>query len=99
MITVKKCTSNITKCLYTNTSLKSTNLKVMKITLDSSSHIFYVSLKILVDHFALFEKKINLNIMDEHKNCTKISFVGNDDFKTLLEIIANGKLKFMCFLY
>ena len=99
MITAKHLANNKPKCFLTHTPKETTNRKVMKITFDSSSHTFYVSLKILVDNFDLCKKINNLKIIDENENCMNICFVGSDNFGTFLEIVDNGEIKTICNLY
>ena len=86
-----KCTNNMTECYYTNTPSIISNRKTTKITFDSSAHTFYVSSKLLVDNFGYFKKKNDLNSFDENKSCINISYVTEDIFETLLNVISNGK--------
>ena len=101
MSTILKCTLNwnyIAKYFYKNTILRNSNWKVIKITFDSSSHTFFVSLKILVDYFSYFGNKNNLKCIDENENCMNISCVTKNTFETLLKFIVNGRFKLLVFI-
>ena len=89
---IKTFMNNITKCVYHNTLSKYFNSKVVKITFDSSHHICYVSLEIVVDNFGLFNTKSYLNNFDGNETCMNISFVAEETFKILLKVMVNGKL-------
>ena len=80
----------VAKYLHRSMFFKSTNWKIVKLTFASSTDTFYMSLAILDDNFDYFKKKNNLNVIDENKNCIKISCVTKNIFETLLNIIATG---------
>ena len=89
----------VARCCSNSTLLNMSNWKFVKITFDSNINTVYVSLKVLIDNFGYFQNKNNLEVITNNGNYINLHFVKREIFEIILQIIAEGQLKIILYIY